>query len=77
MTSNGLCNSLGKLGISAGVKVTPHMLRRTFALMSLSGMDILSLQHLMGHTDLSITSDYVQMLDADLIAAHKEHDLDA
>ena len=54
------------------------MLGRTFSLMSLRrGMDILSLQRPMGHADVSMTSHYVQMLDADLIAAHKEHGLDA
>jgi site-specific recombinase XerD len=39
-------------------------------------MDILSLQRLMGHADIAMTSHYVQMLDADLIAAHEQHGLD-
>jgi len=64
--------------IEGGIHMTLHALRRTFALMSLrSGMDIISSQRLMGHGSVEMTGHYIQMLDADLIAAHKEHGLDA
>ncbi|MGA2819912.1 MAG: site-specific integrase [Anaerolineales bacterium] len=76
-TADWLSHLMRRLGIETGIHVTPHALRRTFALMSLrSGMDILSLQRLMGHADIAMTSHYVQMLDADLIAAHEQHGLD-
>jgi site-specific recombinase XerD len=40
-------------------------------------MDLLSLQRLMGHADLSMTSHYVQLLDEDLIRAHEKANLDS
>ncbi len=61
----------------AGIRITPHMLRRTFALMALrQGMDLISLQRPVGHADLNMTSRYVALLDEDLAAAHNKHGLD-
>jgi hypothetical protein len=31
----------------------------------------------MGHSDIAKTTHHVQMLDADLIAAHREHGIDS
>jgi site-specific recombinase XerD len=42
-----------------------------------SGMDILSLQRLMGHADIAMTNNYCQMLDADLLNSHSAHGLDS
>jgi site-specific recombinase XerD len=39
-------------------------------------MDVLSLQRLMGHSDVSMTSHYVQMCDADLLTTHQKAGLD-
>lgn len=78
MTAQGLSRVMRRLSKRSKVKVTCHALRRTFAVQSLrSGMDVLSLQRLMGHADLSMTSHYVQMIDSDLVAAHQRHGLDA
>ena len=58
----------------AGIKVTPHALRRTFATLSRrSGMDLLELQALMGHASLEMTKRYIEMLEDDLIEAHRKH----
>jgi integrase/recombinase XerD len=56
----------------AGVKPPPlHAFRRAFALNCLrAGMDLLSLQRLMGHADLSVLQRYVKQNAADLQAAH-------
>lgn len=62
----------------AGIRVTPHPLRRTFALMSLrQGIEVISLQRLLGHADVSMTVHYCQLLDSDLIAAHRKAGLDS
>jgi site-specific recombinase XerD len=54
--------------------VTTHSLRRTFATLSLrTGMDVLQLQALMGHSSLETTRHYVRLLDEDLKRTHKAH----
>ncbi|MCX6027549.1 MAG: tyrosine-type recombinase/integrase [Chloroflexi bacterium] len=66
-----------RLSRKSGIRITPHMFRRTFATMSVrQGMDMISLQRLMGHADISMTARYVDLLDEDLVAAHSEHGLD-
>ncbi len=73
-TNNGLRSLLLRVGERAGVKVTPHALRRTFATMSLrAGMNLLHLQGLLGHSTIEMTRRYVQMVDDDLLEAHKTH----
>jgi integrase/recombinase XerD len=68
---NGLRSILLRLGQKAGVKVSPHSLRRTFATMSLkAGMNPLHLQGLLGHATMEMTRHYVQMVDDDLLVAH-------
>jgi site-specific recombinase XerD len=69
----GLRSLFVRLSRKAGFKVTPHMLRRTFATLSLqNGMDIVSLQTLMGHENLETTRRYIQWLDGDLLEAHRK-----
>lgn len=73
-TPNGLRSLLLRVGKRAGVKVTPHALRRTFATMSLrAGMSPLHLQGLLGHSTIAMTLRYVNMVDDDLLEAHKTH----
>jgi integrase/recombinase XerD len=70
----GFRSVFDRLTRKTGVKLTPHALRRTFAILSLkAGMNSLHLQALMGHTTLEMTRKYITMLDDDLIVAHKEH----
>lgn len=73
-TNNGLRSLLLRIGERAGVKVSPHALRRTFATMSLrAGMNLLHLQGLLGHSTIEMTRRYVQMVDDDLLEAHNTH----
>ncbi len=73
-TYNGIRSLFLRLGQRAGIKVSPHALRRTFATLSLrAGMNLLHLQGLMGHSTIEMTRRYVQMLDDDLVEAHREH----
>lgn len=78
LTDQGLRHMMNRIGERAGVHITPHALRRTFATLSLrGGVDVLCLQRLMGHSDLAMTSRYIQMLDVDLVSAHEAHGLDS
>ena len=74
MQCGGLRSTLHRLGERAGVHVSPHALRRTFATLSLrAGMNLLHLQGLMGHSTIEMTRRYVQMIDDDLLEAHRVH----
>lgn len=54
-----------------GQKVTPYMLRHSFALLYLrGGGDAFSLQRLLGHTGLAMTKRYVELAEADVAAVH-------
>jgi integrase/recombinase XerD len=57
----------------AGVPApTPHQFRRAFALAALrNGCDLISLQRLMGHSDLTVLRRYLAQTEADLSAAHR------
>jgi site-specific recombinase XerD len=70
----GLRAIFQRLTKKTGIKVTPHSLRRTFATMSLrAGMNPIHLQGLLGHSTLDMTRRYIQMVDDDLVEAHKLH----
>jgi site-specific recombinase XerD len=71
---NGLRSLLLRLGKRAGLHITPHMLRRTFATLSLrNGMNVIELQGLLGHSSLEMTEHYVQLLETDYARAHKRY----
>jgi site-specific recombinase XerD len=75
-TGNGIAAMLERISHRSGIPFSAHALRRTFALLSLrAGCDIASLQRLMGHADVAMTSHCLQMIDTDLIAAHKRSGL--
>lgn len=72
ITHAGMRSMLLRIGKRAGIHLSPHMLRRTFATLSLrAGMNPLHLQGLLGHSSLEMTNHYVQMLDDDLQVAHR------
>jgi integrase/recombinase XerD len=72
--ANGLRSAILRIARISGVPISPHMLRRTFATLSLKNkMNVLHLQGLMGHSSLQMTERYIQLLEADLIEAHREH----
>lgn len=68
-----LWDMLRRRADEAGVpSVSPHMFRRAFALLSLrSGVDVYSLQRLMGHADLQTLRRCLKQSEADLREAHR------
>ena len=68
----GLRQIVNRRAHKAGVPVPSlHSFRRAFALLSLrAGMDVYSLQRLMGHSDLSILRRYLAQTEGDLQKAH-------
>lgn len=72
MTQAGIAETLEKLGNRAKVHAHPHKFRRTCALMLLrNGADVFTVQHLMGHADLTVLRRYLAQTDQDILAAHE------
>jgi integrase/recombinase XerD len=73
LTYGGLVAMLRRRARQAGVAVvSPHDFRRAFALECLrGGMDVYSLQRLMGHSDLSVLRRYLAQTEGDLQEAHR------
>ncbi len=68
MTPRGVQQRLEKIGDAADVKVTPHILRHTFAtrLLREAQVDIVTTSNLMGHENITTTTIYTQPTEADL-----------
>jgi site-specific recombinase XerD len=63
MNRETLRRFMGRLGKWANVHASPHMFRHTAAISHLRhGMDLVSLQHLLGHESLEITQVYLTAL---------------
>jgi integrase/recombinase XerD len=74
LTGSGVLLICRRLSQRTRIRVTPHALRRTFVILSLRAeMDVLHLQALLGHSSLDMTMHYAQMVDDDLLQAHKAH----
>jgi site-specific recombinase XerD len=70
----GLRQIVRRRAAKAGISVPSlHSFRRAFALTCLrAGMDVYSLQKLMGHSDLTVLRRYLAQTEADLRAAHEK-----
>jgi integrase len=72
-TGKGFREIFVKLSKKSGVQVNAHAMRRTFAILSLrAGMSPLHLQALGGWANLEMVRHYAQMVDDDLLQAHKQ-----
>ena len=68
----GIRMLFSRLSTKSGIHVSAHALRRTFATIALqNGLDLVSLQTLLGHTSIETTRRYIQWLDGDLLKAHQ------
>jgi integrase/recombinase XerD len=71
-TGKGFREIFVRLSKRSGIRVNAHALRRTWAILCLrAGMDVLHLQALGGWADLTMVKHYAQMVDDDLLQAHK------
>lgn len=74
LTTRGVREILKELGVSEHVKVSPHMLRHSFATHLLdNGADLRSVQELLGHENLSTTQIYTHVSKEKLKKAYQEH----
>ena len=72
-TGKGFREIFVRLSKRSGVQVNAHAMRRTFAILSLrAGMSPLHLQALGGWASLEMVRHYAQMVDDDLLQAHKQ-----
>lgn len=73
-TGSGFLQIFKRLKRKTGITVNPHALRRTFVILSLrAGIDPLHLQALLGHARLDMVMYYAQMVDDDLLQAHRTY----
>lgn len=75
LNPGGVRKILNTIAVRAGVEnVHPHRFRRTFATnLAKRGMEIQSIQRLMGHTNLNTTMVYIALDDSQLQASYKQH----
>lgn len=73
LTRWGVGGILRKLRIAAGVpKLSPHALRRTMAIYTLrSGVDLYTLARMLGHADIDVLRQYLDIADEDVKTAAK------
>ncbi len=74
LTYFGLAQIIKRLRTDAGVHFSAHTLRRTFAINCLrGGMDIFVLAKLMGHADITVLKQYLDLVKDDLQNAHAKY----
>lgn len=62
------------IGNNAGLDISPHILRHTFATLALqSGMSVDKVQKMLGHSSVATTQIYAEVLQADLASEHKKY----
>ena len=73
LQANGIAWLLGQYGLKAGVHLSPHQLRHTFARqVTEAGMPITSLSKLLGHEQISTTQIYTAGADPHLREAYQQ-----
>lgn len=77
LTDSGIRQILKTTAKAAGVKkATPHAFRRTFAIWSLrQGIDLHTLARMMGHADVQVLRQYLDLDDTDTLEAHRKADI--
>ena len=77
MSRNGLFRTLQRMAARTRVAgVSPHALRRTFAIFHLrNGVDLYTLARLMGHEDIATLKVYLDLVDTDAADAHRRYTL--
>lgn len=71
LTPSGGASLMARLSKRSSVYITFHMCRRRFATWALNrGMDLLSLQRLLGHSRLEMVRRYAMLSDRDLKMTH-------
>lgn len=74
LTRWGMVQVFKRISKRTKIPFSAHALRRTFAILSLrAGMNPMAVQDLMGHTDMTMTKRYAQMIDDDLLFEHHQH----
>jgi len=73
-TETGVLQIFRRLSKKAGIHVTPHAMRRTFTVLALRAeMSPLHLQALGGWESAEMVKHYAQMVEEDLLQAHRQH----
>lgn len=74
LTYSGLAQVIEQVRTDAGIHFSAHTLRRTFAINCLrGGMDIFVLAKLMGHSDITVLKQYLDIVRDDLQRAHEKY----
>jgi integrase/recombinase XerC len=73
MDRNGLNMRLRRISKKAGIKVSPHSLRRAFVTINANkGRSLVMLQHACGHSDITTTRSYCLTTEQEVIDAMKD-----